>query len=178
MRRPIEEAAQRSVYVTDWRHRNVTFFASLEMERNVMFIILTLIVIVAALNIVSGMTMLVKDKSRDVAILRTMGATRGTILRIFFITGATIGTVGTFAGFLLGLFLCGHIEEVRTGLSWLLGTELYPPDVYFLAKMKADIRVGETVSVVVMALGLSLLATIFPARKAARLDPVEALRYE
>lgn len=178
MRRPIEEAAQRSVYVTDWRHRNVTFFASLEMERNVMFIILTLIVLVAALNIVSGMTMLVKDKARDVAILRTMGATRGTILRIFFITGATIGTVGTFGGFLLGLFLCAHIEEVREGLSWILGTQLYPPDVYFLSKMKADIRVGETVAVVVMALGLSLVATIFPARKAAKLDPVEALRYE
>ena len=178
MRRPIEEAAQRSVYVTDWRHRNVTFFASLEMERNVMFIILTLIVLVAALNIVSGMTMLVKDKARDVAILRTMGATRGTILRVFFITGATIGTVGTVAGLLLGLFLCAHIEEVRAGLSWILGTQLYPPDVYFLSKMKADIRPGETVAVVTMALSLSLLATIFPARKAARLDPVEALRYE
>ncbi|MCE1235826.1 MAG: lipoprotein-releasing ABC transporter permease subunit [Hyphomicrobiales bacterium] len=178
MRRPIEEAAQRSVYVTDWRHRNVTFFASLEMERNVMFIILTLIVLVAALNIVSGMTMLVKDKARDVAILRTMGATRGSILRVFFITGATIGTVGTLGGLALGLFLCAHIEEVREGLSWILGTQLYPPDVYFLSKMKADIRVGETVTVVVMALGLSLLATIFPARKAAKLDPVEALRYE
>ncbi len=178
MRRPIEEAAQRSVYVTDWRHRNVTFFASLEMERNVMFIILTLIVLVAALNIVSGMTMLVKDKARDVAILRTMGATSGSILRVFFITGATIGTVGTMGGLLLGLFLCAHIEEVREGLSWILGTQLYPPDVYFLSKMKADIRVGETVSVVLMALALSLLATIFPARKAAKLDPVEALRYE
>ncbi len=178
LRRPIEEAAQRSVYVTDWRHRNVTFFASLEMERNVMFIILTMIVLVAALNIVSGMTMLVKDKSRDVAILRTMGATRGTIMRVFFITGATIGTVGTIAGFFLGLFLCMHIEEVRVGLSWLLGTQLYPPEVYFLARMKADMHTGETISVVGMALALSLAATVFPARKAAKLDPVEALRYE
>lgn len=178
LRKPIEEAAQRSVYVTDWRHRNVTFFASLEMERNVMFIILTLIVLVAALNIVSGMTMLVKDKARDVAILRTMGATSGTVMRIFFITGAMIGIVGTLAGFGLGLFLCMHIEEVRQGLSWILGTQLYPPEIYFLARMKADMQTGETISVVAMALALSLAATVFPARKAAKLDPVEALRYE
>jgi lipoprotein-releasing system permease protein len=178
LRKPIEEAAGRSVYVTDWRQRNVTFFSALEVERNVMFLILTMIVLVAALNIVAGLTMLVKDKSRDVAILRTIGATRGAIMRVFFITGAAIGTTGTIAGFFLGLFLCLNIEEVRQGLSWILGTQLYPPEVYFLSRMKADMQTGETMTVVLMALGLSLIATIYPAWKAAKLDPVEALRYE
>lgn len=178
IRGPIEQAAQRSVYVTDWRQRNVTFFSALEVERNVMFLILMMIVLVAALNIVSGMTMLVKDKSRDVAILRTMGATRGAILRIFFITGAAIGTTGTFAGFLLGIFICQNIEEVRQGLSWLLNTQLMPPEVFFLSRMKADIQSGETTATVMFALVLSLLATLYPAWKAAKLDPVEALRYE
>ena len=178
LRAPIEAAANRSVYVTDWRQRNVTFFSALEVERNVMFLILMLIVLVAALNIVSGMTMLVKDKARDVAILRTMGATRGTILRVFFITGAAIGTAGTFAGLLLGLFICQNIEEVRQALSWLLNTQLMPPEVFFLSRMKADIQSGETTATVVFALTLSLLATLYPAWKAAKLDPVEALRYE
>lgn len=178
MHRPIEAAAQRSAYVTDWRQRDVSFFSALEIERNVMFMIVGLVVLVASLNIVAGLTMLVKDKARDVAILRTMGATRGSIMRVFFITGAAIGVVGTIAGFLLGFFLCLHIEEVRQAISWIIGTELYPPDVYFLAKMKADMQTGETLSVVALALFLSFVATIFPAWKAAKLDPVEALRYE
>ncbi len=178
LRAPIEQAAERSVYVTDWRQRNVTFFSALEVERNVMFLILMLIVLVAALNIVSGMTMLVKDKARDVAILRTMGATRGAILRVFFITGAAIGTTGTFAGLLLGLFICQNIEEVRQALSWLLNTQLMPPEVFFLSRMKADVQSGETTATVLFALTLSLLATLYPAWKAAKLDPVEALRYE
>jgi len=178
MHKPVEEASQRSVYVSDWRQRDVSFFSALEIERNVMFMIVGLVVLVASLNIVAGLTMLVKDKSRDVAILRTMGATRGSIMRIFFITGAAIGVVGTIAGFLLGLFLCLNIEQVRQGLSWIIGSELYPPDVYFLAKMKADMQTGETLSVVALALGLSFIATVFPAWKAAKLDPVEALRYE
>ena len=178
MRAPIEAAAERSVYVTDWRQRNVTFFSALEVERNVMFLILLLIVLVAALNIVSGMTMLVKDKARDVAILRTMGATRGSIMRVFFITGAAIGTTGTFAGFLLGIFICQNIEEVRQGLSWMLNTTLMPPEVFFLSRMKADIQSGETTATVLFALCLSLAAVVYPAWKAAKLDPVEALRYE
>ncbi len=174
----IEEDAGRPVYVSDWRQRNVTFFSALEVERNVMFLILTLIVLVAALNIISGMTMLVKDKGRDIAVLRTMGATRGAVMRIFIITGASIGTIGTFAGFVLGTVVCWNVESIRQGISWLTATELFSPELYFLSTLPAEMDPGETASVVIMALVLSLLATIYPAWRAARLDPVEALRYE
>jgi lipoprotein-releasing system permease protein len=156
----------------------MTFFSALEVERNVMFLILTLIVIVAALNIISGMTMLVKDKGRDIAILRTMGATRGAILRVFVITGASIGIVGTLAGFLLGFVVCLNIESIRQAISWMTRTELFSPELYFLSRLPAEMDTGETLSVVVMAMVLSLLATLYPAWRAARLDPVEALRYE
>ncbi len=174
----LEEAANRPTFVTDWRQRNVTFFSALEVERNVMFIILTLIVLVAALNIISGLIMLVKDKGRDIAILRTMGATRGSVMRIFLITGASIGFVGTFAGFFLGLIVCLNIESIRQFVSWLTSTQIFDPTLYFLSKLPADIDSGETVTVLVMSLALSLLATLYPAWRAARLDPVEALRYE
>jgi lipoprotein-releasing system permease protein len=174
----VEEAAGRPAFVTDWRQRNVTFFSALEVERNVMFIILTLIVLVAALNIISGLIMLVKDKGHDIAILRTMGATRGSIMRIFLITGASIGCVGTLAGFFLGLIVCLNIESIRQFVSWLTSTQLFDPTLYFLSKLPAEIDSGETVTVLLMALALSLLATLYPAWRAARLDPVEALRYE
>lgn len=178
MKAAIEEAADRPTFVTDWRQRNITFFSALEVERNVMFIILTLIVLVAALNIISGMIMLVKDKGKDIAILRTMGASRGAIMRIFLITGASIGCVGTLAGFVLGLVVCLNIESIRQFVSWLTTTELFSPELYFLSKLPAEIDSGETTTVLLMALLLSLLATVYPAWRAARLDPVEALRYE
>jgi lipoprotein-releasing system permease protein len=174
----VEEAAQRQVYLTDWRQRNQTFFSALEVERNVMFMILTLIVLVAALNIISGLIMLVKDKGHDIAILRTMGATRGAILRIFLMTGAAIGVVGTIAGVVLGTVVCLNIERIREFFSWLSGTVLFNPELYFLSKLPAKMDMGETLSVIAMALALSFLATLFPAWRAARLDPVEALRYE
>ncbi|MGI8527554.1 MAG: lipoprotein-releasing ABC transporter permease subunit [Pseudolabrys sp.] len=177
-RKPVTDAAQRPIFMIDWRQRNATFFNALQVERNVMFLILTLIVLVAALNIVSGLIMLVKDKGSDIAILRTMGATQSSIMRVFLITGASIGVVGTLVGFLFGVVVCLNIESIRQFLSWLTNTELFSPELYFLSKLPADMDTGETAAVVVMALALSLLATLYPSWRAARLDPVEALRYE
>jgi lipoprotein-releasing system permease protein len=178
LRPAVEQAAERQILLGDWRQRNSTFFSALQVERNVMFLILTLIVLVAALNIISGLTMLVKDKGHDIAILRTMGATRGAIMRVFFITGATIGTVGTLAGLGLGVVICLNVETIRQFISKLTRTDVFSPELYFLSTLPADMNPRETVSVIVMALTLSFLATLYPAWRAARLDPVEALRYE
>ena len=178
MRPRVEEASQRELFLTDWRQRNQTFFSALQVERNVMFMILTLIVLVAALNIISGLIMLVKDKGRDIAILRTMGATRGAILRIFFMTGAAIGVTGTIAGVILGIVICLNVESIRQFFSWLSGAVLFNPELYFLSQLPARMDLSETLTVVGMALVLSFIATIFPAWRAAKLDPVEALRYE
>ena len=167
-----------TIYVSDWRQRNATFFTALQVERNVMFLILTLIVLVAALNIISGLIMLVKDKGRDIAILRTMGTTRGAIMRIFFIAGASIGIVGTIAGLILGVLVCLNIDRIRGLIGWLTDTELFPEELYYLSQLPADMDTGETATVVVMALVLSVLATVYPSWRASRLDPVEALRYE
>jgi lipoprotein-releasing system permease protein len=177
-RRLVNEAAERPIFMVDWRQRNSTFFNALQVERNVMFLILTIIVIVAAFNITSGLIMLVKDKGRDIGILRTMGVTQGAVMRVFVMTGASVGVVGTFVGFLLALLVCLNIESIRRFLSFLTRTELFSKELYFLSKMPADMDAGETIAVVVMALSLSLVATLYPAWRAARLDPVEALRYE
>jgi lipoprotein-releasing system permease protein len=177
-RQMVTDAAKRPIFMIDWRQRNATFFSALQVERNVMFLILTLIVLVAAFNIASSLIMLVKDKGRDIGILRTMGASQGSIMRVFLITGAAIGVIGDLVGFLVGLAVCLNIESIRQFMSWLTNTELFSPELYFLSKLPADLDVGETTAVVVMALALSLLATLYPSWRAARLDPVEALRYE
>ncbi|MEM1048878.1 MAG: lipoprotein-releasing ABC transporter permease subunit [Pseudomonadota bacterium] len=178
MRGPIETAIDRSAVVSDWTQRNITLFNALEVERNVMFVILALIVLVAALNIVSGLIMLVKDKGSDIAILRTMGASRGSVLRVFLITGASIGIVGTIAGFLIGTIIAINAEPIRQGLSYITGIPIFPPDIYFLSELPTRLEPMDVISVVVMSLTLSFLATLYPAWRAARLDPVEALRYE
>jgi lipoprotein-releasing system permease protein len=177
-RRLITEAAGRPIFMIDWTQRNATFFNALQVERNVMFLILTLIVVVAAFNIISGMIMLVKDKSSDIAILRTIGATPGSVMRVFFITGASIGVIGTLGGFLLGVAVCGNIESIRQFISWITNREIFSPELYFLSRLPAEMDVRETIAVVVMSLTLSVAATLYPSFRAARLDPVEALRYE
>ncbi|HEY1245708.1 MAG TPA: lipoprotein-releasing ABC transporter permease subunit [Hyphomicrobiaceae bacterium] len=162
----------------DWRERNAGFFSVLQVERNMMFIILSIIVLVAAFNIISGLIMLVKDKGREIGILRTMGATQGAIMRVFLITGASIGVVGTLAGCLFGVVFCWRIDEIRQFVAWLTDTNLFDPNIYYLTKLPADLNWHTTLIIVGMALLLSVLATLYPSWRASRLDPVEALRYE
>lgn len=164
--------------VVDWQQLNSHFFAALQVERNVMFLILTLIILVAAFNIITGITMLVRSKTRDIAILRTMGATRAAVTRIFLLAGATIGILGTFAGFVLGLAFASNIDTIRRWLETLTGAELWAAEIRFLSQLPAKVEAGDVLSVVALGLALSFLATLYPAWRAARLDPVEALRYE
>ena len=164
--------------VLDWQRVNASFFTALQVERNVMFMILTLIIIVAAFNVISSQIMLVNDKGKGIAILRTMGATQGMILRVFFMTGASVGVVGTIAGSALGIAFAANIETIRQWIQKLSGTNVFNPEIYFLSRLPAKIDNTEVVTVILMALTLSFLASIVPARRAARLDPVEVLRYE
>jgi len=174
----IKEAMGDQARVFDWQKTNASFFNAIQVERNVMFLILTLIILVAAFNIISSLIMLVKDKGRDIAILRTMGATRGSIMRIFFIAGASIGVVGTFSGFVLGLWFSLNIESIRQWIQSVTGTELFAAEIYFLSQLPAKVDPMEVLATVLMGLGLSFLATLYPSWRAARLDPAEALRYE
>ncbi len=178
VRKILESTLNGGAYIYDWKQSNAAFFNAIEVERNVMFIILTLIIVVAAFNIISSLIMLVKDKSRDVAVLRTMGASKGMIMRIFFIDGAFIGVVGTILGVMLGLLFCDNIEAIRQGLQTMLGRDLFSAEIYFLSKLPAEVDMYEVLTVVGMALVLSFAATLYPSWKAAKTDPVEALRYE
>ena len=164
--------------MTDWQRAHGSFFNAIAVERNVMFLILTLIIVVAAFNIVSGLVMLVKDKASSIAVLRSMGASRGSIMRIFFLSGASIGVVGTLAGLCLGIVFALNIESVRQFFESLSGSNLFSEEIYFLSKIPAEIDWGEVLAVAAMSLGLSFLATIYPSWRAAQLDPVEGLRYE
>ncbi|MEN3930771.1 lipoprotein-releasing ABC transporter permease subunit [Microvirga sp. W0021] len=175
--RQIDEVAGRPLLVNDWRQRYRTFFGALQVQRKLAFIVVGLVVLVAALNIISGMIMLVKDKSSDIAILRTMGATRGAIMRVFLMTGASIGVAGTIAGSILGLLIAFNAEAIQGFIERLTNTNLFPPEVYLLDHLSSRVVAGDVLLVVLMALTLSLLATLYPSWQAARLDPVQALRY-
>src|SRR5215475_10188494 len=162
----------------DWRERNASLFSVVEVERKKKFIKITIIVIVAAFNIISVLIMLVKDKGSEIGILRTMGASQGAIMRVFLIIGASIGVVGTLAGAALGILFCWKIDDVRQFVAWLTNTNLFNPEIYYLTRLPADINARTTGVIVIMALVLSVLATLYPSWRASRLDPVEALRYE
>lgn len=178
MRALIEKSVGLDAYVYDFEQSNSAFFNAIDVERNVMFLILTLIILVAAFNIITGLIMLVKDKGRDIAVLRTMGATKPMIMRIFMMDGAYIGIVGTIIGVILGVVFCLNIERIRHFLETLSGRDLFSAEIYFLSKLPAEIDWGEVSIVAVVALALSFLATVYPAYRAAKYDPVEALRYE
>ncbi|WP_298223788.1 lipoprotein-releasing ABC transporter permease subunit [Acidocella sp.] len=162
----------------DWKQNNDSFLSAVTVERNVMFLILTLIIIVAAFNVISSLIMMVKDKAKDIAILRTMGASSGSIMRIFLMAGASVGVLGTFIGFVLGVLFCQHINQIRLFIQGLTGQQLFNPTVYYLESLPAQLDWREVTEVIVMSLVLSVLATIYPSWRAARIDPVETLRSE
>jgi lipoprotein-releasing system permease protein len=178
MRQRIQEQVDRPLILTDWQQRNETFFSALQVERVVMFTILSMIIVVAAFNIISSLVMLVKDKGADIAVLRTMGATRGSIMRIFSMTGTAIGVAGTVVGLALGLVIAANAEPLRAFVSNLVGVRIFPPEVFFLSSLPSRVDWTEVTVVALLALGLSFLATLYPAWRAAQYDPVEALRYE
>lgn len=162
----------------DWQQANASFFNAIQVERNVMFLILTLIIVVAAFNIVSSMIMMVQTKGKDIAILRTMGSTSGMVMRVFFLSGASVGVIGTLAGVVLGLAFSLNIETIRQWIQGLTGTELFAAEIYFLSQLPAKVDMGEVITVVFMGLILTFLATLYPSWRASKIDPADALRYE
>lgn len=178
MRAPVLAAADRPIDLIDWSQANATLFGALRVERTVMFVILSLIVLVAALNITAGLTMLVNDKAADIAVLRTMGASRAAVMRIFIFTGAAIGSLGTFAGFAAGYAVAANADGVRSSIRSLVSDGYLPSGFDALVNLPSRYEITDSIPVVLLSLCLSVLATIYPAWRAARLNPVEVLRYE
>jgi lipoprotein-releasing system permease protein len=174
----IQNRFSNDYYITDWKESKSQFFNALTVERNVMFLILTLIIAIAAFNVVASMVMLVNSKSKEVAILRTVGASRGSIMRIFILCGASIGFVGTFAGTMLGLGFALNIESIRLWLEASLGAKLFPEEIYFLSQLPADVQNGDVYQVIMTSLILCFVATIYPAWRAAKISPIEGLKDE
>lgn len=175
---PLREAVRPYGVITDWRSLNPALFSALAVERNVMFIILSLIIIVAAFNIISSLYMLVRAKSHDIAILRTMGASKGAMMQIFILAGGLVGLAGTAIGAALGIVLTINLNSIQKGLSDLLGVDLWPPEVRFLTEMPSQIDWGEVSAVIIVSMLISILATLYPAWRASKTDPVKVLRYE
>jgi lipoprotein-releasing system permease protein len=178
MKPAVQRAAGPLALVTDWSQRDTSFWDALKVERNVMGLILMLLVVIAAMNIISGLVMLVKNKGRDIAILRTMGAGQGSILRIFFMTGGLIGVAGAAAGLALGALFCTYIDPIQSFVEWATGQAVFSSDVYFLSRVPAKIDWSEVAVIVGWALAFSFIFSIYPSWRASRIDPVEALRYE
>ena len=178
IKKKLLEISDKNLIITDWIERNYSFINALKVERNVMFIILTLIITVAAFNIISSMIMFVNSKSIDIAVLRAMGASKNCIMKIFFLTGISIGGAGTFFGTVLGILFCYNIETVRQFLEKLTNYELFSAEIYFLTKMPALIDPIEVIQIIVLAFFLSFVASLYPAWKATRILPAEVLRYE
>ncbi len=178
MKADVAKVAGPAALVTDWTQKNASYWGALQVERNVMRLILMLLVGIAAMNIISGLIMLVKNKGRDIAILRTMGAGQGSILRIFFMAGAAVGVLGTAAGLLIGVLFCLYIDPIQGFVEWVTGTQVFSSDVYFLSRVPAKVDWGEVGVITAWSLAMAFLATLAPAWQASRLDPVDALRYE
>ena len=164
--------------VWSWRDASGNFLRALEVEDNVMFVILAILVLIAAMNIVSGLIMLVKNKGRDIGVLRTIGLSQGSILRVFFICGSLIGVVGTGLGVITGCLFAIYIDPIFSFVNYMAGGGVWDPSIRGIYALPAELRAGDVGKAVALSLSLSFIVTIFPARRAARMNPVEALRYE
>jgi lipoprotein-releasing system permease protein len=178
VKRALRDAIGNDLVITDWKDLHQSLVTALIVERNMMRIVLMILVAITALNIITGLVMLVKNKGRDIAILRTMGATKGSVMRIFFMAGASVGVLGTIAGLTLGILMCVNIGAIQAGIEFVTRTQIFNPEVYSLSRLPAKLDWGEVTLVTAWALFMSFIATLPPAWRASRLDPVEALRYE